>query len=45
MIIDIIELLIKENNVNADVDKVYELIERISNNRPVIFKDLFYDDI
>lgn len=35
MIIDNIELLIQENKINADIDKIYSLIERISSKRPV----------
>lgn len=34
-VINTIEGLILENKLNADVDKVYELIERISSKRPV----------
>lgn len=34
-IIDNIEALMIENKINADVDKIYKLIERISSKRPV----------
>ena len=37
VIIDHIESLIQENKINADVDKIYGLIERISSKRPVSF--------
>lgn len=37
VIIDNIEGLIQENKINADVDKIYGLIERISSKRPVSF--------
>lgn len=37
VIIDNIEGLIQENKINADVDKIYGLIERISSKRPVSY--------
>lgn len=41
MIIDNVEALIQENKINADIDKVYALIEMISNRRPVSFIKMF----
>jgi hypothetical protein len=35
LIINDIELLIRDNKITADVDKIYALIERISNRRSV----------
>jgi tuberous sclerosis 2 len=37
VIVDNIEALIHENKINADVEKIYGLIERISSKRPVSF--------